>query len=298
MHRLLGETTGSLSGRRITELVDLFRHRLESEDVIERDDAHEAAQPDKDQTKATESNRRLGSEVDRREQAEIDRDELLATIALTAERERGRLSLELHDEVGQHLTSLLLGLQGIIDVAGVGSEVNTRAQALHSLAQRLGSELHDIAVRLRPKALDDFGIEAALRSYAQVWSRETGIEADVQTTGREDRLSEVIETTIYRIAQEALTNVSRHSGAKRVSVVLHKGDRMCRLAVEDDGKGFQPEVAGVADGESGLGLLGMAERARLAGGNIDIESSPGGGTSVFVRIPCQPASPRGIGVRT
>ena len=275
------------NGRRAVQIVARdVTQRSESEEAIRRAGASMVDQLNEGRTELTESNRLLRSEAVRRERAEVDRDAVLARLAVIAERERGRLSRELHDEAGQHLTNLLLGLQGIIDVAGIGSEVDTRARALHSLAQRLGSNLHDVAVRLRPKALDDFGIEAALKSYATLWSRETGIEAHIQTTGRSARLPEGVETALYRIAQEALTNVARHSAAVRVSVVLHKGDDVCRMAIEDDGRGFDSASARVLEARAaGLGLLGMRERARLLGGRVDIESVAGVGTSVFVRIP-------------
>ena len=239
----------------------------------------------------TASNARLDAETQLREQAELDRDAVMARLADSSERERRRLSRELHDEVGQRLTSLLLGLQGIIDVAGIGSEVDVRAKTLHGLAQQLGSDLHDVAVRQRPRALDDFGIEAALKSYVALWSRESGIQADVQTTGRQARLPETVETALYRIAQEALTNIGRHAGAKSVSIVLHKANGLCRLAIEDDGKGFDPASMQALDRAPGLGLLGMHERARLLGGRLHIESKPGRGTSVFVQIPSILADP-------
>ena len=261
--------------------------RAETDDVIRRAGAGMAVQLGVGIDKLVESNRRLGSETVLRERAEIDRDATLVRLALAGEEERKRLSRELHDEVGQRLTALLLGLRRIIDVAGVGSEVDERAKELHLLAQRLGADLHGVAVRLRPKALDDFGVEAALASYTKEWTRQSGIGAELHAAGHRARLHERVEVALYRIAQEALTNVARHSGATRVSVLLHQAGDGCRLTIEDDGAGF--DVAAVRSRGSaarGLGLLGMSERARLVGGTIEIESAPGRGTSVFVSVPC------------
>lgn len=221
-----------------------------------------------------------------RERAEADRNALLRKLNLAQEEERRRLSRELHDEAGQHLTLLGLGLQALSDVAPPGSEIDRRAEQLRGLAATLGGELHGIALRLRPKALDDFGLEAALSSYAEEWSRQSGIVADVHVNGEAERLPTPVESAAYRVAQEALTNVAKHSGATRAGVVIERRDGNLHVIVEDDGRGFDPrELARGPTDASGLGLLGIRERVALLGGTVDVESAEGRGTTLFVRIP-------------
>ncbi len=216
-----------------------------------------------------------------------ERTVLRRQLSLAEEEERRRLARELHDEVGQHLAALGLGLQALSDVAPPGSDVDRRAAQLRGLTDTLGRELHALAVRLRPRALDDFGLEAALQSYAEEWARHSGIAVDLHARGPSTRLPPSAESAVYRIVQEALTNVARHSGAARAGVVLERRDGYIHLVVEDDGRGFDPERVAMPDADRlrRLGLVGMRERAALVGGTMDIESAPGKGTSVFVRFP-------------
>jgi PAS domain S-box-containing protein len=238
------------------------------------------------------ANRALQMALAERERSERDRNDLLRMLAIAQEEERRRLSRELHDEVGQHLTALGLGLRAMSDLAPVGSELAQRATELREMAGRLGQELHAVAVRLRPRVLDDFGLEAALTSYAEEWSRQYGIPLDVHARPESGRLSRGIESAVYRIAQEALTNVARHSAASRASLVVERRDGHLHLIVEDDGKGFEPaEVSTLARGEPGLGLLGIKERAALLNGTVEIESSEEAGTSIFVRLPIAADAP-------
>jgi signal transduction histidine kinase len=140
---------------------------------------------------------------------------------------------------------------------------------------------------LRPAVLDDFGLELALRRYADEWATLSGVPVDFHSQGvTAQRLAPQLETTLYRITREALTNVLRHAKATRVSVLVERRADRVSLIVEDDGQGFDAEGTLRAPATQGkLGLLGMSERATLAGGSIEIESNPGAGTTVFVRIP-------------
>jgi signal transduction histidine kinase len=220
-----------------------------------------------------------------------ERDELRRALTLAEEAERRRLARELHDEAGQRLTALGLGLQALSDVVQPGSETDRRVTELRSHASDLARELHAVAVRLRPKALDDFGLEAALAAFAEEWSGQSGIRVDVHTAVAADRLPSEVENAVYRIVQEALTNVGRHSAASSASVVVERRDGHVVAIVEDDGKGF--DVAAIRnrgaasqdDGETMLGLLGVRERAALLGGSVEMESTPGRGTTLFARIP-------------
>jgi signal transduction histidine kinase len=140
---------------------------------------------------------------------------------------------------------------------------------------------------LRPTVLDDFGLELALRRYADEWAALSGVPVDFHSRGvTEQRLAPELETTLYRITREALTNVFRHAKAKRVSVLVERRAEHVSLIVEDDGLGFDAAATlGDSTTQGKLGLLGMQERATLAGGSLEIESNPGAGTTVFVRLP-------------
>jgi signal transduction histidine kinase len=226
-----------------------------------------------------------------------ERDALRRQLLQAEEDERRRLSRELHDEVGQHLTALGLGLQALSDVTAPGSEADRRAAQLRELVSTMGRELHALAVRLRPKALDDFGLEAALTAYAEEWSRQSGIAVAIHAEGEAERLPDAIESAVYRVVQEALTNIAKHSGATHASVVVERRDGHVQAIVEDDGRGIDaaadtaayPPAASGAGGRTGLGLLGIRERVALLGGTVDVESvtSDGRGTTLFVRIPIE-----------
>ena len=231
-----------------------------------------------------ETNHALHGEIRQREDAEKLREDVVRRIVTAQEDERLRLSRELHDVVGQHLAALMLGLNSLEDYlkATPGAAVLSSLQAL---TETIGREIHALAVRLRPTALDDLGLVRAVTNHVEAWAGRTGIQVELHTVGLDGpRLSSEVETALYRIVQEALTNVLKHAGASHVSVVLNRLDREVSAVIEDDGRGFDPEAQQAAGG-TGLGLLGMRERARQLGGRITVESTPGTGTTVFVRIP-------------
>ena len=241
-----------------------------------------------------ESEARLERRVEERT---AERDELRRVLTRAEEAERRRLARELHDGAGQRLTALGLGLHALSDVVPPGSEADRRATQLRSVADTLARELHALAVRLRPKSLDDFGLEAALKAFSEEWSAQSGISVAVHAAAGSERLPLEIESAVYRIVQEALTNAGRHSDASRVSVVVERRDGHVVAIVEDDGKGFDVtaiERRGAApqgDGSTMLGLLGIRERAALLGGSVELESKLGKGTTLFVRIPIRGGKP-------
>ncbi|MGH2993522.1 MAG: sensor histidine kinase [Solirubrobacterales bacterium] len=201
-----------------------------------------------------------------------------ASAALEAqEDERARVARDLHDEVNQSLTGLLLHLEAARRNAPpelVPELVETRA-----LANRAMEELLSVARHLRPTALDDLGLTAALAAHVEELQRRTGIETGFEADGDTSGLGGETQLVIYRVAQEALSNVARHSGAARVRVRLrHEGPRV-ELTVSDDGCGFSFDEAG-----GGLGIAGMRERALLVGGEVEIESRAGDGTTVRLRV--------------
>ena len=207
----------------------------------------------------------------------VQRDALRRVVE-AQELERRRLARELHDETGQALTSILLGLKSVEDA----QSASQRDDAAAELRQLVVSTLQDVrrlAVELRPKALDDFGLLAALERLAQTFTEQIGIEMDVETNLGEERLAPEIETALYRLVQEALTNVVKHSRAGRVSISLVRKAHSVSAVIEDDGVGFT-EPSG-----EGLGLIGMRERVGLLDGRFEVESRAGHGTTIVAEVP-------------
>jgi signal transduction histidine kinase len=196
------------------------------------------------------------------------------------ELERSRLARELHDETGQALTSILLGLKGIR--AARTEEEGERVEAeLRELVVQALQDVRSLAVELRPSALDDFGLGPALQRLAETFSERSGIVTLVEPNLGAERLPPETETVLYRLVQEALTNVVKHSAASHVSIVLSRRDGGVNALVEDDGRGFVPaEVSADA-----LGLVGMRERLALLGGSLAVESTPGEGTALAAYVP-------------
>jgi len=225
--------------------------------------------------------------VAQRREAEHLRVQLLRRLDEAQETERGRISRQLHDQLGQELTALKLGLQMIRQQGPLPADTQERVTQLEGLADDLMQNIHRLAWELHPAVLDDFGLETALQRYAEEWSQQSGVAVEVQSHGMEaHRLPAEIETTLYRVMQEALTNVFRHAKARRVGLLLERRRNHVSLIVEDNGQGFDADALMQAPGMKGkLGLLGMKERITLAGGTIEIESTPGQGTTLLVRIP-------------
>jgi signal transduction histidine kinase len=204
----------------------------------------------------------------------------LRRVVSAQELERQRLARELHDETGQALTSILLGLKSVED-AKSASEASSAVGELRELVVTTLQDVRRLAIELRPRALDDFGLVSALERLVETFHEQTGIEVDLEPRLGVDRLPSDVETTLYRITQEALTNVVKHAQAKRVSIVLTRRDGSVSAVIEDDGRGFSTE----ASDENGLGLLGMRERVALVGGRLEVESSPGSGTALSIEVP-------------
>jgi PAS domain S-box-containing protein len=236
-------------------------------------------------------------DLSERKRAEADRArrELLARLVFAQEDERRRIAREMHDQFGEQLTALALRIRLLKDACGDRADWRAHVESIEAISQRLDRDVEQLVWQLRPTALDDLGLRAALANYVQDWSARVGIAATVHTSGlMDDRLPADIETALYRIAQEALTNVAKHAAATSVEVILERRGDSVLLIVEDDGVGFEPasrEAAG-----DGFGLVGMRERAALVGAALEIESSAGTGTAIFVRMTVSPlpdkAAPR------
>lgn len=221
------------------------------------------------------------AEQERREREQL-RSQLLEKVIGAQEEERRRIARELHDETGQALTSLLVRLQTINQqCASPGLRQQTET-ARRLLLQTL-EDVHKMARELRPSVLDDMGLEAALRRYVQDYRHLYGVEVDLVVLGiANGRLPAAVETTLYRIVQEALTNVARHAQANEVSVFLEQRNGRVRVIIEDDGQGFDPQKLVKSER---LGLYGMRERAELLDGTLLIESEQGQGTTIIVEAP-------------
>jgi signal transduction histidine kinase len=196
------------------------------------------------------------------------------------ELERRRLARELHDETGQALTSILLGLKAIR--AAPGDVESERAEAaVRDLVVQALQDVRALAVELRPSALDDFGLVPALERLAATFEERSGIRTAVESSLGDERLPAEVETVLYRLVQEALTNVAKHAEAGRVSIVLTRRPGGVSAVVEDDGRGFE---AGETRDDA-LGLVGMRERLALLGGTLAIESATGEGTALVAYVP-------------
>lgn len=227
-----------------------------------------------------------------RRQAEVAHVSLLRQLAQAQEDERRRISRELHDQVGQTVTGLSFGLKAMEDALEVspdGHSSRKRLQWLRSLTDEIGREIHRTASDLRPTALDDFGLYRAVETFIARWTERSGVNVDLQAIGTVGRLSPEIETTLYRIVQEALNNVFKHAHARNVSVLLERGDGQLRVIVEDDGVGFDPALVQQDAISPHLGLSGIRERLSPVGGTMTIESSAASGTTLFVQVPIQSA---------
>lgn len=219
----------------------------------------------------------------KRAEAERTHTEVLTRLVFAQEDERRRIAREMHDQFGEHLTALAVGIRGLKNTCGDNDDLSSQVDSLDAIAHRLDSDVDNLVWELRPTALDDLGLRAALANYVQSWSNRVGIPATLHTSGLlDDRLPADTETALYRIAQEALTNVAKHAKAANVEVILERRTDSVLLIVEDDGVGFDPATTGSTG--QGFGLLGMHERAGLVGATIEIESSVGQGTTVLVRM--------------
>ncbi len=226
------------------------------------------------------------SEVRARGLIEVRR-QLLKKLMSAQEDERRRIARDLHDEIGQALTSVLIGLRTVADAATL-PVARQGAEDLRRVAIAALEEVRRLARGLRPSVLDDLGMAAALERYVADYAQAHAIDVEVDASDLADwRFPEEVETALYRIAQEALTNTAKHAAAQHVRIVLQRTPEGVQLIVSDDGQGFTRRDLN-SDGQ--LGLSGMQERAALLNGSVTVESEPGEGTRVTVRIPCVEAT--------
>ena len=234
------------------------------------------------------------ADISRRRKADAEHLTILRQLAQAQEEERRRISRELHDQVGQTVTGLSLGLKAMeswIEDNAVGAKFLERCHWLRSLTEEIGRDIHRTASDLRPIALDDFGLYRAVETFAARWGERCGVRVDLQAVGIVGRMAPEVETAVYRIIQEALTNVFKHAQATNVSIVLKREGRQLRIIVEDDGAGFNPSLVEQDGTLPHLGLSGILERLSLIGGTMVIESILGSGATLFIQVPLQPVEP-------
>ncbi len=230
-------------------------------------------------------NSALVSEVRGHERAEKARQDLQRRLVSAQEEERGRISRELHDEVGQQISALMISLKGL-EASLPAGETPTKLRELRATAERVGQEIHHLAAELRPVALDELGLTRALAGYLDAWLTRTGIAVDFVSAGVDElRLPRAIETTLYRVVQESMNNVYKHAAASSVSVSVSRRADQVLLIVEDNGRGFNYEEVSAEGDNARIGIAGMRERAAIVGGELTIESSVGSGTTVRVTVP-------------
>jgi signal transduction histidine kinase len=229
-------------------------------------------------------NASLAQDVQKREKMLA---ELLHQVVGAQEAERRRIARELHDATGQSLTAIALGLRGIESLVVSGSPVEAeQIRDLQAFGTNAIGELRQIIADLRPSQLDDLGLVAALRWYIQAFEKRRGIHAEFVVNGNPGRLLSEYETVLFRIVQEALTNVAKHAAASRVVVTLDTFAHQICLIIEDDGRGFDVETVMNGDNKLvGWGLMGIRERTLLLGGKYIVESAPGEGTVIHVSVP-------------
>jgi signal transduction histidine kinase len=227
---------------------------------------------------------RLAETFANRAAVAVDQSHRVASDALrrvveAQELERRRLARELHDQTGQELTGVLLSLKAVEEAKNPAELAEAVAKVRAQVVETL-RDVRRLAVELRPQALDDFGLVAAVERLTQTFAEQTGLGVDIEAQLGDARLPSEVETALYRMVQEALTNIVKHAQAKRVSIILGLSRASVSAVIEDDGIGFETDRI-----HDGMGLAGMRERLALVGGKLKIESRPGAGTTLVGEVP-------------
>jgi signal transduction histidine kinase len=226
------------------------------------------------------------------EQAKGELQRLSARLLEVEEEGRRQLARELHDEIGQSLALLQIEISRAQAAASSGQPASLpeRLERARALAEETVQTIRDISLLLRPALLDDLGLAPALQFQVEQFLRRSGIACDYVEENVSDHLPDSVKTCVYRIVQEALHNCEKHSGAARVRVAVLQDPGLLRIEINDDGRGFLVNEKGMPSITTGLGLLGMRERATIVGGSLEIDSAPGRGTRLSLRIPVPDAS--------
>jgi two-component system sensor histidine kinase UhpB len=280
----LSEKSGFYSSQTLNEHIVFLEELLAAK--------HDAADKHpRDGYETSESNESVGADGFDRQNLENLRLALLKRIVQSQEDERKRIARDIHDHIGQQITALRLKLHAFAEKykkSEENAELLEQINEIQAVAEKIDSEVDFLAWELRPSVVDNLGLSAALKIFVQEWSAHFKTPAEFYDVGFDgQRLLPKVEINLYRIAQEALNNIAKHAAATNVSVLLEKRGDTVLLIIEDDGVGFDTSKEAVLTGEDrGMGLIGMKERAELIGG-INLVSSKGNGTTVFVRVPAR-----------
>lgn len=234
-------------------------------------------------------------DITERQWATEDLQKLSAELMNAQESERKRMSQELHDELGQALTAMRINLTGLEKDLFPGFPTSRKKLLETSLlVDETLERVRELSHALRPTMLDELGLVPTLRWYVTHYAERLGIKVQFEAIGLDDRLATEIETALYRIAQEALTNIAKHAQAHHVQLRLSCQESRVTASIEDDGVGFDVQKKMTVDAQgAGAGLFGMRERVALLGGAFTIQSRPNQGTRLFIELPVSPHSPRG-----
>lgn len=263
----------------VMTLIDVTE-RARAEEMVRRAGEQLETKVEERTKELATANVALKNEIQERRASEDARLALLRQLVTAQEDERRRLARDLHDQLGQQLTSLRLKIDSMKATGKISSTISD----LQAIVKRLDDDVDFLAWELRPVALDELGLEAALSSYAQQWSGHFKIPVNFHGNLGPNRLAPEVESNLYRLAQEALNNCAKHSKCKQADIILERREHHVVLIIEDDGIGFDTSTV---DTERRLGLVGMRERAALVSGRFEIESTAGKGTTVLVRVPFQ-----------
>jgi signal transduction histidine kinase len=246
------------------------------------------------------ANAALQAEIREHKVTQQMRQLLLHQLIATQEEERRHIARELHDQMGQDITALLLAIKAIQNAVSADPSIAGHVSQMQMLALRMNDELHTLALQLHPPGLTHLGLATTLANHLEEWSARALVPVDFDTTGLDGvRLSPTIEIVLYRVAQESLTNILKHAQARHVSLILQRRTEALLMIVEDNGVGFDiTTVRRSAHAGRQLGLIGMQERVAQVDGTLTIESEPGHGTTIIVGIPWANAVMRDSDERT
>jgi signal transduction histidine kinase len=282
-HRTAQEANG-----RLTQMIEKLHRRSADLDDSNRQLKQEIAQRKTVEESLRNSERHYSQLLDQSHHLQEQLRLLSRQLLLAQEEERKKISRELHDEIAQTLTGINVRLAALKTEATLNTKgLQGKISSTQRMVEKSVDIVHRFARELRPMVLDDLGVIPALHSFMKGFTKRTGIHIRFTTftSRRIEQLDTVTRTVLYRVAQEALTNVGRHAHASRADVSLQKLPRAIRLTIQDDGKSFQVERVLHAKGNKRLGLLGMRERVEMVGGSLRVESAPGQGTTIRAEIP-------------
>lgn len=280
----LRDASGTLFG--FVKIARDLTDRKRWEDGLKEAHARSEARVEQRTSELAAANVALGAELNERRQAEEQVRGLMRRLITVQEDERRLIARDLHDQLGQQVAGLSLKMDGLHQLADDRAALHAAIESVQATLAELDRDLDFFTWELRPAALDDLGLVVTLRDFVREWSENFSTAADFHSRGLDDiRLGYELETNLYRITQEALNNTHKHAGATRVGVMLERRDQQLVLIVEDDGVGFERAEKQTKPNDRAIGLLGMQERAAFMGGTIEIETAPGEGTTIFVRVP-------------